>query len=115
MPETTQELPPELTFHFIKSNAYRVIHSDGAWGGISPHGFLTISFFSERSPVPQTAIRSLSDDGETYGEEKIGVRKENLVREIECTVMMDERAARSLKQWLDDKIMIFDQIKAASE
>ena len=115
MPKTTQELPPELTFHFIKSNAHRVIHSDGAWGGVSPQGFLAISFFSERSPIPQTTTRSLSGDGETYGEEKIGVRQENLVREVECTIMMDERAARSLKQWLDEKIGIFDQIEAHSE
>ena len=36
-----------VTFDYIKSNLFRVIHADGVWGGIAPTGKIHLSFFND--------------------------------------------------------------------
>ncbi len=98
------ESPQEITFHYIKSNHYRVVHADGAWGGITPRGLIQINFYSERQAIARQTVHPLQ--GETLGEE-IRERRQSRngpVREIEVGAIMDLSSARSLRKWLDEKI-----------
>ena len=54
-----QKLPKELEFDFIKSNFFRVIKADGAFGGISPNGSIHMALYSERSAIPTKTFHSL--------------------------------------------------------
>ena len=94
-----------INFHFIKSADFRVIHVDGAHGGVTPHGYVQMTLYSERAAIPQRTTHGISDEGRVGGE----LRDERLsrdgpVRECEVTALMDVATAIALRTWLDDRI-----------
>jgi len=97
---------PQVTFHLIKSNYFRVVHADGAWGGITPRGLIEVNFYSERQPIPRSLTHSFSLESGELGQEIKGARvsREGPVREVEVGVIMDLSCARAVRKWLDDKI-----------
>jgi len=107
------EIPKEVTFHYIKSNLFRVIHSDGAIGGISPRGLIYINFYSERHAIPQQVFHSIVD-GKTLGDEIVDRRisRDGAIREIEVGAVMDLNGAISLRDWLNDHIRTLENMKS---
>ena len=104
--ETT---PETIKFNDIKSNAFRVIHADGAFGGVSPDGgAMDVSFFSERRPIPTQIIHELGP-GSALGKEIERVSKDGIVREVEVAVTMDLATAKKVRDWLDDRITALEQ------
>jgi len=110
-------IPDKIRFHYIKSNYFRVVHVDGAYGGITARGTIEINLYSERPPIPQVAVHQVKPDG-TLGdeikEERVG--RDGIIREIEVGATMDLEVAKSLMMWLKDKIQtIEDARKQAGE
>ena len=106
----------KLSFHFVKSNLFRVIHADGAWGGVTPHSNIHMALYSERQPIPQQVtyeIREGSVLGEELKEERVG--KSGIVREIEADVVLDLNAAKSLVEWLQQHIGTLEQLERAQK
>ena len=98
---------PRVRFHYIKSNAFRVIHVDGVIGGPTPNGNLHASFFNERAPVPTMAEYELSPVSENSAQlgKQIGrAGKDGFVREVEVGVMMNLDMAKKLHAWLGEQI-----------
>lgn len=98
---------PVVRFHYIKSNAYRVVHADGVVGGPTPSGLVHVSFFSERLPIPTVVDHAVSDIGGgrgTLGNEIAREGKKGVVREVEVGVVMTLDTAKLLRAWLDDNI-----------
>lgn len=98
-----------LTFHYIKSNGFRVIHVDGVHGGLTPNLKVQMALFSERSPIPQQVVHRV-EPGPTEGTFKLGeevkearVERKDIVREVEAEVVMDPAVAKSVAEWLSDK------------
>ncbi|HEU0048544.1 MAG TPA: hypothetical protein VFQ43_13175 [Nitrososphaera sp.] len=95
--------PPvsQITFHQIKSNFFRVVHSDGAWCSMSPRGLVHLTFFSERQPLPKELVHDLVD-ATTLGAEDVSKRvtKEGFVREMEVDVVLSRADADGLHKWL---------------
>lgn len=93
-----------IDFHYIKSNTFKVVHCDGVWGGATPRGYITINFFSERSPIPQKLTHALvekqDEKGQLLGEEIDRKSKSGVIREVDVEVIMDLRMAKSLNNWL---------------
>ena len=56
-------IPSEVEFDFIKSNFFRVIKADGAFGGVAPNGAIHMQIFSERQPIPHTTTRGVRRRG----------------------------------------------------
>jgi hypothetical protein len=111
------ETPTKIRFHYIKSNGFRVVHVDGAHGGITPRGTIFAAIFSERAAIPEMTVHPISAEG-TLGEESREERKarEGIVREVEIGLMMDLHAAEGLHQWLGEKIATLKEAAAkASE
>src|SRR3989442_6878794 len=54
MTEATK--PQDVTFHYIKSSQFRVVHADGIIGGVTPRGLIHIAVFSERPAIPQVIV-----------------------------------------------------------
>jgi len=102
--ELVQPAPVEIGFDFIKSNLFRVIHADGAYGGISPNGAIHMALYNERSPIPRhTAHRLENNQLGAELREKREVRS-SFVREVEVDVIMDVNVATALHQWLGEKL-----------
>ncbi|MCH7511734.1 MAG: hypothetical protein IIB19_05135 [Chloroflexi bacterium] len=97
-----QPEPSAIGFDFIKSNVFRVIHADGVWGGVGPHGHIQMAFFSERFPIPRRVDFELREG--RLGQETGRDTREGIVREIETEIIMNVAAATSLRDWLTTKI-----------
>lgn len=99
-----------IDFHFIKSADYKVIHVDGAHGGISPHGYVQMTLYAERFPIPQITTHSITPEKQ-LGKETDRVGRDGLIRECAVTAMMDYRTTVALRDWLNQKIEILDKAK----
>ena len=80
--------PTEVSFDYIKSNIFRVIHADGAFGGLAPNGNIHMALYNERQAIPTQMVYALEGIG--LGPEIKGKRKGRggLVREVEVDVIM---------------------------
>ena len=101
--------PSSIDFHYIKSNSFRVVHGDGVWGGTTPRGYIAMSFFSERSPIPTKLTHEVSPSG--LGEETDRESREGIIREVEVEVLVDLDTAKSLIPWLEGHIRALEQLQ----
>lgn len=110
-------MPAEkLEFHYIKSPHFKSFLASGAYGGIGPNGLINMSFYIERTPIPQKLVFEVKDGlpGNEIVEERIG--KGGFIREIDCNIMIDLNTAINLREWLDSNIKTLETvIKAAKE
>ena len=105
---------PEVQFHYIKSNHFRVIHADGAFGGVTARGYVQVAFYSERRAIPR--VIGLVRDAETGSlEEKVIDTREGWVREVEVDVLLDERTTEELVEWLQDKLNLLRTLHAREQ
>ncbi|HUF04303.1 MAG TPA: hypothetical protein VMM38_09020 [Aridibacter sp.] len=97
-----------LNLHYIKSNYFRVIKADGAWGALSPRGDLVISLFNERLPMPDTQKFTLSEGGNLL---PIGqtTEHEGIIRELEVAISLRPEVAFSIANWLLGKVKEFEE------
>ena len=99
----------EINFDYIKSNHFRVIHVDGAHGGIAPKGNkIQVALFSERNAIPRRETFAIDKHKLTDLKKKEG--REAVVREVEVEALMDLETAISIKNWLSDKIEFIENI-----
>lgn len=101
-----------VKFLYVKSNYFRVVHADGAFGGLTPRGELFMSVFSERAPLPDVTVQAV-EKGQ-LGQEIIEQRQasDGIVREIEVGIVMDLVVAKSVVAWLSDRIKIVEEYNA---
>jgi hypothetical protein len=95
----------EVAFDYIKGQFFRVIHVDGAIGGITPQGHVHIGFFSERPPFARRIVQRANPDG-TLGEavvEKTVVR-DAIVRELDVDVIMTYSVLENLHAWIGQRL-----------
>lgn len=105
----------EIRFKYVKSNFFRVIHADGAWGGIATRGNIHMSFYNERAALPDSSAIRFDADGKVVAPEEAQTSS-SMVREIECDVVFDLVTAIGLRRWLDEKIKELNNIiKEAQE
>jgi hypothetical protein len=103
--EESIEMPEPVTSinaFYEKGNFFRVIHADGVFGGPSPRGNLTMSFYSERMSIPRQARIPIKDG--IPGPEEVIDTKGGVFRELEATVVMDIANAVGFHQWLGSQI-----------
>lgn len=101
-PETADAAEPAtLPFFYEKAHAFRVIHVDGAYGGVTPGGrHLAMSLYSERRPIPQLQEFVVGTDGALEQPARTTRIKPGIFREVEVCAIMDLAVARSLYNWL---------------
>ena len=99
------EKPPAIEFHFGKASSFRDIFVDGAFGGITPRGYIQMSVYNERQAIPQKLAYRIKEDG-TLGDELVDEReaKQGYFREIEANLIMDVDTAQAVMFWLAGKI-----------
>jgi hypothetical protein len=100
-----EPLSKKLRIEYQKSQSFRVIHSDGAYGGTSPRLQLFIAFYSERFPIPKVLTYE-TDAAGAPREEIVAEResKEGVIREVEVGITMDLNAAKGFAAWLNERV-----------
>lgn len=110
--ETPGTPPPysgSIQLDYIKSNFFRVIHVDGAHGGLHPGGrIIHMALFSERNAIPKS--ETFDVEAGVIGEKTGQDGREALIREVEVDALMTISTARALRSWLDEKIAAAENI-----
>jgi len=112
----TEDTPTTVPFHYIKSNFFRVVHTDGAIGSVSPAGLIFVSLYSERVAIPQTMVHEITESGQMgpeHPEERVS--RNGIVREIEFGALMSVDTATHLVTWLQEKIDLLRKMQEAAE
>jgi len=102
------QLPSSIKFHYGKGNFFRVIHVDGAIGGLTPSRDVFVSLFSQRAALPKMIEMAVLPTG-GLGAEKSREGKEGIFREMEVGIVMSASAAKDLAQFLLDQVKAFDE------
>lgn len=108
----SEEMPKSVPFHYIKSNSFRVVHTDGAVGNVTPSGLIFVGFYSERSAIPQMMVHDITETGQVGSEhldERVG--KKGIVREVEVGATMSVEVAQTVVAWLQEKIELVQKLK----
>ena len=105
----------KIRFHYLKSPAFRTIHADGVFGGVTNRLNISATFYNERQPIPDQVVHSVTDAGELGAEIRDErIVRDGMVREAEANIVMDVNFAKSLVDWLQAKIKyIEDRVEEA--
>jgi len=98
-----EEKPKQINFHYIRSNFFRTVHSEGVLGGLTPFSSIVMNFYSERQVIPRIVTHELNPDM-SLGKEIKKDSREGIIREVEISVSMNLQAARALKEWLEARL-----------
>lgn len=108
---TPKAQPQEIRFYYLKSNQFRVVHVDGAHGGITPRGHIQMALFSERAPIPRETVQN--EKGKEILEKR--VQRNGLIREVEIEAILTLETAKVLKTWLDQRIQSLEELRKKME
>jgi YD repeat-containing protein len=103
-----------LTFHYIKSNHFRVIHVDGMIGGISPAGdAIELALFSERVPIPLRTVQKINPDGTQQEVDWDG--RDGITREVDVNAIMSIETAEMVATWLLKQVRLANELQEEEE
>lgn len=108
---SVQVFSGELEFDYEKSNYFRVIHVDGAFGGVSPGSrAIHMAVYSERQPIPKKTVQTVQQG--VLGPEILEKRivRSGIFREIEADLVLSLDAAIALRTWLDSKVIELQKV-----
>src|SRR5689334_11760758 len=94
--------PSSISVHYHKGNFFRVIHVDGALGGITPSRNIFVSLYNQRLPLPTLIEQSISPSGE-LGDEINRESKKGVFREMEIGIVLTSAVAREIAKFLNEQ------------
>ena len=94
---------PSVKFRYEKSPAYQEARVDGLFGGITPKGEVHVYLYTEVLPMPTSIEHRLEQSGR-LGSELARDIDRGIVRFVHAGITLDVETARSLRNWLDDKL-----------
>lgn len=94
-----EQVPPKIKFHYLKGPQIVTVYADGAYGGITPKGMISMALYNERHPIPQEESAEISAEGRIVKTEKVKVRS-GIVRQVDCAVYMTPEVAKGVGEWL---------------
>jgi hypothetical protein len=97
--------PQKIAFDYIKGQYFRVIHADGAIGGLTPQGNIQFALYSERKAIPRRQVHTIKPDlilGDVIPEETVS--RDSIVREMDINVVMNPDVAANLAKWLFERV-----------
>ena len=102
--------PASISFDYIKSNFFRVVRVDGAYGGIGPKAnTIQMALFSERQAIPKKETYTVKKGRLADLQSKEG--RDAIIREVEIEAIVDIDTAKVIREWLDNKIQTLEQIR----
>jgi hypothetical protein len=112
----SQREPVEINYDLLKSRLFRVIHVDGAYGGLNPSLSIHMAIYSERTSIP-TSMTHEVDPKTGIGKELADKRvtRKALIREVEASLIMDIPTAQAMIDWLQDKVKQAQEVIKVAE
>ena len=104
--QSEREPPSTAKFEYVKGSLFRVVHADGAFGGLTPSGNIHMSIYSERFAIPRFVVQRVADG--KVGEETSREGKDWVIRELEVDIVMDVVTAKGLLIWLQQKMALLE-------
>lgn len=104
------KVPPEgveIKVKYTRAPDIRELRVDGAFGGVTYDGEVTMAVYTERLALPDSATVTLVPDPDAPNGLKITDRPKGPggnERILQAVLHFDLDTARSLRTWLDDKI-----------
>lgn len=102
------EEPNRIPYHYQKAPDYRTIHCDGAFGGITSRGYLSVTVYNERNTLPQRTSRqimeSLGSGAYRLGDQETEYDLGGIMRQLEGTFVLDLLTAQEVYTWLGGKV-----------
>jgi hypothetical protein len=92
-----------IEFQYQKSRFFRVIHADGAFGGVSAGLQIHMALFNQRRPIPKKMVYELLPGG-SLGQELKRESEPGMIREVEVDVVLTADTAKALITWLAEKV-----------
>ena len=106
--------PSKLVFHYIKSNFFRVVFADGFIAGPQVAGGIHLEAYNTRTTIPERVTHELSEKGLGPEIEAERITKRDLIREVECEIIMPLDTAKQLAQLLTARVeMLENEIRKA--
>jgi len=112
-PKSLPTLPDEMPIHFIKGNHFRVIHASGVWFGADPQGNVHLTFYNERTAIPQKVVIKIDKATGLFAGEDESKResKTGLVREMEIDIILSPLVAQGIFQKFQENINAAAQVQ----
>ncbi len=104
-------LPASIPISYRRSNFNRVIHADGAYGGLTAHASIYMALYSEHVAMPETTQMRFDHTLHTAKEER--PQQTGVTREVETEVIMSIETAQALRDWLQSKIEQYSELKVS--
>lgn len=108
-PEDVGSEAQRFKFDYIKSNNFRVIHVDGAWGGLRPDLTFHVSLYSERPAIPKSITLEFDPEDLTTERNTDIESRDAVIRDVEVCALMNVDTARALRDWLSEKLEFVDE------
>ena len=91
-----------IDFYFVRSSTFRVVHMDGAWGGLTPNGEIQMAIYNERATLPERLTHDVQ--GRRLGAETDRQGPKGIERELEVDIRINLEKALAMREWLSSKI-----------
>jgi len=113
MPEKG-DLPQEVEFFFEYDPGYRIISTNGVWGGLTPRGEFRLDFFVESVGIPDSVKNKITAEGK-LGEEITRQPEKRFVRRLQVGVLLSQIQAEALSELIQERIKDIKDIKGKTE
>lgn len=110
MADEPNKTPSEVQFFFEYDKDYRIVATNGVWGGITPRADIQLDFFVERLGVPESIVNKVTEEGRLGGEISREPPK-RVVRRLQVGVLMSLEDAELLEKFLTERIKDVKKIK----
>ncbi len=100
--------PSSVKIYYEKGRLFRVIHVDGALGGLTPSRQIFVSLYNQRSPLPKMVEQRLSPDGK-LGDEIDRETKTGVFREMEIGLVLTPQTAMEIADFLIQQAKKFNE------
>ncbi|WP_445381587.1 hypothetical protein [Robiginitalea sp. IMCC43444] len=105
----------ELKCKYIFSDDYNPTYVNGAHGGITPKGEISINFFFERNALPNSQTYNVNEQGGLAGEVLEKAEPEDLnssfVRFIKTGIIMNYNSAKAIHVFLGKHIDTLEAVQ----
>ena len=103
-----------VAFQYTYADYFRNVYSNGVWGGTNPHGEIVMNFFLEKIQPPEITKHKATESGrlELLSRDPY---PDLIIREFQVGVVLNLSVARSVRDWLSDKIESMESAIAAAK
>lgn len=95
----------QVRFIFKRGASYALWPATGAYGGVTPTGHISVDFYVDRAPMPESVVHQLSESGQ-LGEGTQHPSWGSVVaidREIVTGVLISADTAEAVANWLQEQ------------